>query len=119
LNGSNQKNTNFKWFREAESSKEWQKGFDEAHMEETQRKIKTKIKNMRTKTVEYGTTHDVEVLKASKNLITVVDENNEGYLLANHGVEDLPKEGDKGKITFTEHNGSTKGYWKFTPGQGK
>lgn len=71
---------------------------------------------MKTKQIEYGTTFNVTVISASKQLIAVVaDENNEGYLLMGHGISDLPKPDSKGTIIFTKSNGMTKGYWHFTP----
>lgn len=68
---------------------------------------------MKTKTIEYGTVVDVEVISATDKLITVVDDKNEGYLLMGHGLKELPKEGDKGKITFVKSNNRTAGYWDY------
>lgn len=68
---------------------------------------------METKTIEYGTQHQVKVLSATKQLITVLGDDGEGYLLVGHGIEDLPKEGDKGKITFVKSDTQFKGYWRY------
>ncbi len=69
---------------------------------------------MENKTIEYGTERKVTVLSATDTLITAVDENNEGYLLVGHGIKDLPKEGDTGRVVFTEiRNPLIKGYWKY------
>lgn len=68
-----------------------------------------------TKIIPYGTQHDVTVLEASPNMITVVDENNEGYFLMWHGLKNLPNKGDRGKITFVKHTNVTKGYWEYSP----
>ncbi|MES2382361.1 MAG: hypothetical protein V4538_15045 [Bacteroidota bacterium] len=70
---------------------------------------------MMEKIVDYGTTHSVTVLDVKNVVITVVDENNEGYFLIGHGLKTLPKVDDKGTIVFTKHNGPTKGYWKYYP----
>lgn len=65
--------------------------------------------------VQYGTTHRVRVLSASRALISVValDNDKEAYMLMGHGIYKLPEIGDTGTITFTRHNGPTKGYWHF------
>lgn len=68
---------------------------------------------MEGKIIEYGTQHKVKVLSASKNLITVVDENREGYLLIGHGIKELPKIGDMGKITFVKSNRPSNGHWHY------
>ena len=63
--------------------------------------------------IEYGTEHKVKVLSATDTLITVVDENGEGYLLLGHEVEELPKVGDSGKITFVKNDMPFNGHWHF------
>lgn len=68
---------------------------------------------MEKKVIEYGTQHKVKVLSATDKLITVVDENGEGYFLIGHGITELPKEGDLGKITFIENDTPLKGYWHY------
>lgn len=70
---------------------------------------------LQRRTWDYGKTFDVEVREATKMLIAVfAPEINEGFLLAGHGVTDLPAKGDKGTITFTK-GGPTGGYWKWQP----
>ena len=70
---------------------------------------------MDKKIIDYGTTHPVTVVSSQMVVVTVVDENNEGYFLIGHGLNPLPKVDDKGTIVFTKHNGPTKGYWKYYP----
>lgn len=68
---------------------------------------------MKTKTVDYGTEHQVKVLSATDQLITVVDENGEGYILLNHGIKELPEVDDVGKITFVKSSSPLHGHWHF------
>lgn len=68
---------------------------------------------MKSKIIEYGTKHQVTVLTATDRLITVVDENGEGYLLMGHGLKELPKVGEEGIITFVKNNGPTNGHWQY------
>ncbi len=68
---------------------------------------------MDKKTIEYGTQHKVKVLSATDEIITVVADNGEGYLLIGHSVMELPKEGDTGKITFIKSNTPNNGHWHF------
>jgi hypothetical protein len=68
---------------------------------------------MEKKIIEYGTQYKCKVLSATDKLITVVDDNGEGYLLMGHGIKDLPKEGDLGKITFMKSNNQMNGYWHY------
>lgn len=68
---------------------------------------------MKDKIIEYGTTHNVTVLQATATMITVVDENNEGYFLIGHGIKKLPNVDDKGKITFVKNNLPHKGHWEY------
>ncbi len=68
---------------------------------------------MEKKIIPYGTERKVTVVNSSDKLITVVDENNEAYLLLYHGMGVLPKKGAAGKIIFTYANNPAKGYWKF------
>lgn len=67
--------------------------------------------------VQYGSTQRVRVISASRALISVValDDDKEAYMLMGHGMDkdELPEVGDTGTITFTRHNGPTKGYWHF------
>jgi len=67
---------------------------------------------MEKKIIYYGTEHQVKVLSATENVITVVDENGEGYVLLGHGTE-LPKVGDVGKITFIKSNTPMNGHWHY------
>jgi len=69
---------------------------------------------MEKKIINYGTEHQVKVLSATDKLITVVDENGEGYLLVGHGIKELPKINDGGKITFVKSDSPLNGYWHFT-----
>jgi hypothetical protein len=68
---------------------------------------------MEKKIIDYGTEHQVKVLSATEKLITVVDENGEGYLLVGHGLKELPKVGDIGKITFIKSNTPFNGHWHY------
>lgn len=68
---------------------------------------------MNKKIIEYGTQHKVKVVQASAQLITVVDQNNEGYLLIGHGMIELPGLGEIGTITFTKSNTPLNGYWAY------
>jgi len=67
---------------------------------------------MREKTWPYGTEFKAEVMSANKTLIAVTADSGEAFLLMYHGVKDLPKEGEIGKIVFTK-GGPTGGYWKW------
>ncbi len=70
---------------------------------------------MKEKIIEYGTTHEVEVDSATQKAILVIaPEIKEGFVLMGHGMQKLPKNGDKGKIVF-ERGGPKNGYWKFYP----
>jgi hypothetical protein len=69
---------------------------------------------MREKTWQYGTQYKAEVIIATKNILAVKAENDEGFIPMDHGVEELPKEGDLGKIVFMK-GGPTGGYWKWFP----
>jgi hypothetical protein len=71
---------------------------------------------MNTKQIPYGTEYSVSVLAAEKLALTLVDEiNNEGYILAYHGLDPLPAVGDKGTIVFEKNNGPAKGHWQYYP----
>lgn len=70
---------------------------------------------LQKRTWEYGTELSGIVMVADPKLIVVhVPDINEGFLLAEHGVKDLPKGGDLCTITFTK-GGPTGGYWKWQP----
>jgi len=70
---------------------------------------------MQKRTWTYGTELDVKVFSATKTDIVVICEKiNEGFILVNHGVKDLPKKDDEGKIIFTK-GGPTGGYWSWKP----
>lgn len=68
---------------------------------------------MKNKIIEYGTQHKCKVLSVTENIIAVLGEDGEGYMLMGHGIKDLPKEGDTGKITFVKNNNSLQGYWHY------
>ena len=68
---------------------------------------------MEKKVIEYGTEHKVKVLSATDEIITVVADNGEGYMLVGHGIKELPKEGDSGKITFVKSDTPFNGHWHF------
>lgn len=70
---------------------------------------------MEKKIIPYGTERPVTVGSSDAKMIFVVgDDDNEGYFLIGHGIKDLPKSGDKGKIVF-EKGGPMKGYWQYYP----
>lgn len=69
---------------------------------------------MKTKTIEYGTQHNCEVISATEKLIVVVGDDGEGYVLMYHGLKALPVPGDKGKITFVKSTGPMKGHWQYS-----
>jgi hypothetical protein len=72
---------------------------------------------MQQKIIDYGTTHDAVVLSAKKEVIIVKGiDNNEGYVLIGHRLDDasLPAIGNEGTITFTK-GGPEGGYWKWEP----
>lgn len=74
---------------------------------------------MEKKVIPYGTEYQVEVESANERLITVIARSiSEGFFLMGHGIKDLPKPGDKGKIVFTK-GGPMKGYWKYYPSNPK
>lgn len=63
---------------------------------------------------EYGAEYKAEVISSSKAVIGVhATEINEGFLLLGHGIEQLPKVGDKCKIVF-EKDGR-RGHWEWYP----
>jgi len=69
---------------------------------------------MLKKIIPYGTKHQVTVLSASKHVIAVHASGiNEGFLLIGHGVENLPQQGDKGKIIFERDTRA--GHWEWYP----
>lgn len=69
---------------------------------------------MKTKIEEYGTRHDVEVIHSEEKVVAVrAFDNNEGYILIGHGLDPLPKVGDKGHIIFERNNLPTRGHWQF------
>lgn len=69
---------------------------------------------MKEKLIEYGTTHNVYVTSATKNIIGVVcPEIKEGFLLIGHGLTDLPEVNDKGKIVFERDQ--RRGHWQWYP----
>lgn len=71
---------------------------------------------MEERKVDYGTTHEVSVISASKLLITVHAEKiNEGFLLVGHGLTVLPAIEDKGKIVFERDQ--RKGHWQYYPAE--
>jgi len=68
---------------------------------------------MKYRTWEYGTILKVSVIKSNQRVLVVVCESiNEAFILANHGMKELPEIDSKGQITFTK-GGPTGGYWKF------
>jgi hypothetical protein len=69
---------------------------------------------MKEKIVEYGTKHQVIVLNATKQVVTVhAPDINEAFLLIGHGLTVLPQPGDKGKIVFERD--SRRGHWQWYP----
>ena len=68
---------------------------------------------MEKKIIDYGTERQVKVLSATEKLIIVVDENGEAYLLVGHGIKELPKADDVGKITFIKSNTPFNGHWHY------
>lgn len=68
---------------------------------------------MEKKIIQYGTQHKCKVLSATHKLIVVVGDDGEGYLLVGHGIKDLPKEGDDGKIIFVKSNTPFEGHWNY------
>lgn len=70
---------------------------------------------MQQKIIPYGTKHTVTVIGAEKLVVTVVDENNEGYFLIGHGLDPLPKVDDEGTIIFEQNSGAAKGHWQYYP----
>ena len=68
---------------------------------------------MEKKIIDYGTEHQVKVLSATPTLIIVVDENGEAYLLVGHGIKELPKADDTGKITFIKSDTPMNGHWHY------
>ncbi len=69
---------------------------------------------MITKIVEYGTEYSVEVIDAKPSVVSVAAPSiNEGFFLMNHGLDPLPKVGDKGKIVFERD--VNRGHWQFYP----
>ena len=69
---------------------------------------------MKEKFVDYGTVHKVEVISSSKHFIACHSKDiNEGFILIGHGIEDLPKVGDVGKVVFERDN--RRGHWQYYP----
>lgn len=69
---------------------------------------------MKEKIVDYGTEHPVKILSASKQLVAChATDIGEGFLLLGHGLSQLPKVGDKGKIIFERDN--RRGHWQYYP----
>lgn len=72
------------------------------------------MNNMKEKIVEYGSSHQVTVLSAHKQVIAVHAEAiNEGFMLIGHGLKMLPAAGDKGKIVFERDR--RRGHWEWYP----
>lgn len=68
---------------------------------------------MITKTWPYGTTYEVVVISSTKLVLAVMEPiSKEGFILAMHGLKELPKVGERGKIVFVE-GGPTGGHWKY------
>lgn len=68
---------------------------------------------MQEKIIPFGEEHPVKVISSDKNMITChATDNNEGYILLGHGMEQLPKIGEIGKIVF-EKGGPKGGYWQY------
>lgn len=69
---------------------------------------------METKKVDYGTKHEVKIISSSiKMVVGVGKETKEAYIMLNHGLNPLPKDGDEGYIIFEKNSKS--GYWQYYP----
>ena len=68
---------------------------------------------MKQKIIEFGTQHSVKVITSERVVLAVVDENNEGYILAYHGLDPLPPVGEEGLIIFERNSTPAKGHWQY------
>jgi hypothetical protein len=69
---------------------------------------------MNKKIVGYGTTYYVEVEHAdAKCIVCIAKSISEGFVLLYHGLKNIPKKNDKGKIVFERDKSS--GHWQYYP----
>ena len=67
---------------------------------------------MKTKTWEYGTRKNAEVLDVFTNTVVLLDEENEGHILTGTEHDVDVKIGDTAVMEFTQ-GGPIGGYWKI------